>query len=203
MPKSTFFNLSSEKREKIEKAIENEFGRTTFEKASISNIIENAKIPRGSFYQYFEDKEDAIKYIVKKYMKKEKEKEKIRNILIEVDGNIFDATIEIFEYMIESVKEKDKFNLYRNILEELKKNNINIFQEEKQQRNIEEIINMEILNINSKEDIRYMLKIVSAMARTISIEVITGKISKEKGKENLIKELEILKRGMLKDNQNK
>ena len=62
---------------------------------------------------------------------------------------------------------------------------------------------MEILNINSKEDIRYMLKIVSAMARTISIEVITGKISKEKGKENLIKELEILKRGMLKDNQNK
>ena len=201
MPKSTFFNLSSEKREKIEKAIENEFGRTTFEKASISNIIENAKIPRGSFYQYFEDKEDAIKYIVKKYMKKEKEK--IRNILIEVDGNIFDATIEIFEYMIESVKEKDKFNLYRNILEELKKNNINIFQEEKQQRIIEEIINMEILNINSKEDIRYMLKIVSAMARTISIEVITGKISKEKGKENLIKELEILKRGMLKDNQNK
>ena len=66
MPKSTFFNLSPEKREKIEKAIENEFGRTTFEKASISNIIENAKIPRGSFYQYFEDKEDAIKYIVQK-----------------------------------------------------------------------------------------------------------------------------------------
>ena len=28
MPKSTFFNLSPEKREKIEKAIENEFGRT-------------------------------------------------------------------------------------------------------------------------------------------------------------------------------
>lgn len=196
MPKSTFFNLSPEKREKIDKAIENEFGRTTFEKASISNIIETAKIPRGSFYQYFEDKEDSIKYIVQKYMKKEKEK--IKNILIEVDGNIFDATIEIFEYMIESVKEKDKFNLYRNILEELKKNNINIFQEEKKQKNIEEIINMEILNIKGKEDIKYILKIVSAMARTISIEVITGKISKEEGKENLIKELEILKRGMLK-----
>lgn len=196
MPKSTFFNLSPEKREKIEKAIENEFGRTTFEKASISNIIETAKIPRGSFYQYFEDKEDSIKYIVQKYMKKEKEK--IKNILIEVDGNIFDATIEIFEYMIDSVKEKDKFNLYRNILEELKKNNINIFQEEKKQKNIEEIINMEILNIKGKEDIKYILKIVSAMARTISIEVITGKISKEEGKENLIKELEILKRGMLK-----
>ena len=49
MPKATFFNLNNTKRENIEKAIEEEFGRTTFEKASISSIIEKAKIPRGSF----------------------------------------------------------------------------------------------------------------------------------------------------------
>lgn len=196
MPKATFFNLNNTKRENIEKAIEEEFGRTTFEKASISNIIEKAKIPRGSFYQYFEDKEDAIKYIVQKYM--EKEKEKIRKLLIEANGNIFEATIKIFEYMIESVKEKDQFNLYRNIMEELKKNNINIFQEEKKQGNIEEIIDIEILNIESEEDIKYMLKIISVIARTISIEVISGKITKQEGRNNLIKELEILKRGMIK-----
>lgn len=196
MPKATFFNLNNTKRENIEKAIEEEFGRTTFEKASISSIIEKAKIPRGSFYQYFEDKEDAIKYIVQKYM--EKEKEKIRKLLIEANGNIFKATIKIFEYMIESVKEKDQFNLYRNIMEELKKNNINIFQEEKKQGNIEEIIDIEILNIESEEDIKYMLKIISVIARTISIEVISGKITKQEGRDNLIKELEILKRGMIK-----
>ena len=196
MPKATFFNLNKEKRENIEKAIEEEFGRTTFEKASISNIIEKAKIPRGSFYQYFEDKEDAIKYIVQKYMVKEKEK--IRKLLIEANGNIFEATIKIFEYMIESVKEKDQFNLYRNIMEELKRNNINIFQEEKKQGNIDEITDIEILNIESEEDIKYMLKIISVLARTISIEVISGKITKQEGKNNLIQELEILKRGMLK-----
>lgn len=196
MPKATFFNLNNTKRENIEKAIEEEFGRTTFEKASISSIIEKAKIPRGSFYQYFEDKEDAIKYIVQKYM--EKEKEKIRKLLIEANGNIFEATIKIFEYMIESVKEKDQFNLYRNIMEELKKNNINIFQEEKKQGNIEETIDIEILNIESEEDIKYMLKIISVIARTISIEVISGKITKQEGRDNLIKELEILKRGMIK-----
>ena len=61
MPKSTFYNLNNEKREKIEKALKNEFTRNTFEKASISNIIEEAQIPRGSFYQYFEDKEDGLK----------------------------------------------------------------------------------------------------------------------------------------------
>ena len=53
MPKSTFYNLSKEKREKIEAAIKNEFGRNSFSKASISNIIQEANIPRGSFYQYF------------------------------------------------------------------------------------------------------------------------------------------------------
>jgi len=53
MPKETFFNLKLDKREKIETALVNEFSRTTFEKASISNIIEEAQIPRGSFYQYF------------------------------------------------------------------------------------------------------------------------------------------------------
>ena len=128
----------------------------------------------------------------------EKEKEKIRKLLIEANGNIFEATIKIFEYMIESVKEKDQFNLYRNIMEELKKNNINIFQEEKKQGNIEETIDIEILNIESEEDIKYMLKIISVIARTISIEVISGKITKQEGRDNLIKELEILKRGMIK-----
>ena len=57
MPKSTFFNLNEEKRIKIEKALKTEFSRGSFEEASVSNIVTNAQIPRGSFYQYFEDKE--------------------------------------------------------------------------------------------------------------------------------------------------
>ena len=53
MPKQTFFNLKEDKKEKIEKALIKEFSRNSFEKASISNIILEANIPRGSFYQYF------------------------------------------------------------------------------------------------------------------------------------------------------
>ena len=69
MPKATFYNLNSEKKEKIEKALRHEFSQNTFEKASISNIIEEGQIPRGSFYQYFEDKEDALKYIIEELSK--------------------------------------------------------------------------------------------------------------------------------------
>lgn len=34
------------------------------EEASIKNIVEEAEIARGSFYQYFESKEDLLKYIL-------------------------------------------------------------------------------------------------------------------------------------------
>ncbi len=51
----TFKNLSKEKQERILEAAQNEFSRVPFSQAQISNIVREAKIPRGSFYQYFDD----------------------------------------------------------------------------------------------------------------------------------------------------
>ena len=195
MPKKTFINLNSEKKQKIEQAIEKEFSKTSFEKASISNIVEYAKIPRGSFYQYFEDKEDAIKYILQKYMKREKEI--MKEFLLKNRGDIFETSIDIYEYLTNKSKEEDKLNLYKNVLDELKKNNINIFQEEKECK-IDDSINIEMLDIKNQDDIKYIMRIISTITRTISIEVISKKMTKEKGKDILENELEILKRGMLK-----
>ena len=46
-------------------AAENEFLENSFDAASINRIIKEAAIPRGSFYQYFESKEDLLIYILK------------------------------------------------------------------------------------------------------------------------------------------
>lgn len=70
MPKSTFENLSTEKKQRIYEAAIDEFARTRYEHANISNIIKNAGIPRGSFYQYFEDKLDLYLYIFDEIAKK-------------------------------------------------------------------------------------------------------------------------------------
>ncbi len=64
MPKSTFFNLHEEKRERIIEAAIEEFAENLFHKASITRIVDNADIAKGSFYQYFDDKKDIFKYIV-------------------------------------------------------------------------------------------------------------------------------------------
>jgi AcrR family transcriptional regulator len=57
MPKPTFFNLSTDKKENLIQAARREFSRAPLHEALISNIVKSAEISRGSFYQYFDDKE--------------------------------------------------------------------------------------------------------------------------------------------------
>ena len=65
MPKETFYNLSEEKRQRIFQAAVSEFASHKFSEASLNRIVKAAKIPWGSFYQYFEDKEDLYLYVIK------------------------------------------------------------------------------------------------------------------------------------------
>ena len=64
MPKETFFNLPEEKQHRILDISLEEFYVQGYEKASISRIVETAGIAKGSFYQYFEGKEDLFRFIV-------------------------------------------------------------------------------------------------------------------------------------------
>lgn len=64
MPSQTFFNLPEDKRERIINAAVDEFSKYSFNNASIARIIEGAGIPRGSFYQYFDDIKDVYKYML-------------------------------------------------------------------------------------------------------------------------------------------
>lgn len=59
MAKDTYYALDKEKRNRILDACIQEFSEHPFSKASINRIIKHADIPRGSFYQYFENKEDC------------------------------------------------------------------------------------------------------------------------------------------------
>src|SRR5512147_284534 len=64
MPKPTFFNLPQEKRETIMNAAIEEFAEYGLENASTNRIVKNSGIAKGSFYQYFEDKEDVFRHLM-------------------------------------------------------------------------------------------------------------------------------------------
>ena len=68
MPRSTFCRLAPEKQERLLEAATREFSRRSFAEASINQIIKDAGIPRGSFYMYFDDKEDLFCYVMSGYV---------------------------------------------------------------------------------------------------------------------------------------
>ena len=193
MPKSTFYNLNEEKREKIKKALKKEFTKHTFEKASISNIIEEAKIPRGSFYQYFEDKEDALKYIIEDFVNDEKEK--IKELLIQNKGDIFLTTLDLYSYFVDKNYHEKEVKLFQNIINKLRNENVNIYKniklkkftdlKDNEKRNC--YINTSLLAIENEEDIQYMLRILTCILRAEIMDVMQKKVSKEKRKRRIIK----------------
>jgi AcrR family transcriptional regulator len=71
MPKQTFLNLPVEKRETIMNAAVEEFAEYGLENASTNRIVKNSGIAKGSFYQYFEDKQDVFMYMLDLIEKKE------------------------------------------------------------------------------------------------------------------------------------
>src|SRR5919205_3691509 len=73
MPKQTFLNLPAEKRDIIMNAAIEEFAEYGLENASTNRIVKNSGIAKGSFYQYFEDKQDVFMHMLTVIEQKEME----------------------------------------------------------------------------------------------------------------------------------
>ena len=114
MPTERFYRLPEAKKQVIRQAAIKEFARVPFEKASINQIIQNADISRGSFYTYFEDKQDVVLYIFEdnaRQMQECCERELDKN-----DGNLFDMLEWLFEFTIRKLEEsKEMVQLVRNV----------------------------------------------------------------------------------------
>lgn len=64
MPKATFNKLSAARKNAFTEAFLKEFAMHDFDNASISKVLKNLSIAKGSFYQYFEDKMDLFNYLI-------------------------------------------------------------------------------------------------------------------------------------------
>jgi AcrR family transcriptional regulator len=63
MAKETFLKLNSEKRNRFIKAALKEFSANNFQAASVTSIVKELGIAKGSVYQYFENKLDLWLYL--------------------------------------------------------------------------------------------------------------------------------------------
>ena len=112
VPKETFLNLSEGKKEIIINAAKREFARVPFQETSIKNIVEDAGIARGSFYQYFESKEDLLEYIISNHalMVNKGTEETFHK----TNGDIFEVFISIYDHVLEQCMSKEDIKLYKN-----------------------------------------------------------------------------------------
>ncbi len=64
MPRPRFDKLDPEVRARVLVAAAQEFGSSSYDSASLNRIIEQAGISKGSFYYYFDDKEDLFRAVL-------------------------------------------------------------------------------------------------------------------------------------------
>lgn len=198
MAKQTFLNLSEDKRNMVVNALKKEFSRVPLKDALVSNIIIDAKIPRGSFYQYFSDIEDAFYYIIGEYSKDIKRK--LLEYLEKNKGDIILSYRELYLYILNVIDNPDDNEYFENIFL-----NMNYEIEKMFTPNFNDGLNLILnhvdiskLNISSKFGLGYILDIIESIMMTNIIQSYKRNLSKEKNKEIFERELALVCAGILK-----
>ena len=109
MPKSTYFSLSDEKRNRVYDACLNEFQTHSFHEAKIMHIVKALDIPRGSFYQYFEDLKDAYFYVLSQ------ETLEIHDLFFNLlKDNSIEESLDKYKYLLlENLIDSPQYKLYK------------------------------------------------------------------------------------------
>ena len=200
MPTETFFKLAEEKRKKIIEAGKDEFSSVSLDEASIKNIAEKAGIARGSFYQYFKSKKDLLFFILEE--NRETMEKKLNRIIKESDGEIFNIYISIYDDMTSKCFDNMNRDIYKRIFENLKTNDESVFEgmeEKKKQdfKNVKNLIDKRKLKIESDLDFDLIIQILNAITMSSVVRSIKY-TSPEKAREEFLKKIEFIKKGIEK-----
>ena len=204
MPKQTFFHLPKDKQDTLIQAAKKEFSRVPLHEASIANIIKDAGIPRGSYYQYFEDKEDLFYYLLN--LTSQINNDRFIATLKEKNGDIFATLIDSFQYMLHSHRTQEHKNFFKNTFLNMnyKTENIlasSIYQENRKSQYLAmvSLINTENLNVKNEQELHYILKMMIAVTFQNVIQVFDRDMNDDEAIKRYVEQIELLKRGFYKE----
>lgn len=202
MPRSQFMKLSEVKKNKIITCAQEEFVKNGYETASINQIIKNAGIARGSFYNYFEDKADIYYYIVEEY--RQKITDLLYKSIIDMQGDIFKgysmffqkitmlnifSSSKIFQKLVDDILENGFLSLINN------NKNVNA---EDFLKNFLKIIDLKKLKINSSKDLYAALDLMTMITMQHIKHLENKKFSKDQITEIYTKQLKLISCGLEK-----
>lgn len=155
-------------------------------------------ISRGSFYQYFESKEDLLKYII--IQDTESKNKEIADLLKETDGDIFELCIFLYDKMTKKIEKDENMIVFRKIF-----NNIMQSKEKRVLENnlidfkmICKIIKSNNLKIQNEKELEILLKmLIDITFKSIMYSKMNE--NKKEEREKFLKRLEFIKFGVMEN----
>lgn len=203
MPKQTFFNLPEDKKKKIINAARKEFSRVPIYEASISNIIKDANIPRGSFYQYFENKEDIFFLVLKDF--RNMNERKFKKFLMDTNGDLIEAFILLYEQLLQFFTNEEDRNFFKNAFlnmnHRIEQNIAPWLRKENKRKHLDELvklIDLSKLNITEQDDVFIIFRILTKLTMGNIVESFSKKLSFNESMQLYKKQIELIKNGIYK-----
>lgn len=203
MPSEKFIKLPAENKEKLTQAIKKELQRVSFDKISMQNIVIDAEISMDLFYDYFENIDDMIEYMLYDY--KKIMFEEVRKSLTNSNGDIFVMFNDLLRFTVEFATSSDTNKYCKNLLADVKVTNKfflktpNEIEHKKVLDKLRPYINYQMLNIDDYTDFSYMLEILFSLYRSAIAEIFVNVPSFEQVRRDYNRKLYLLKRGFVKD----
>ncbi|HLS09344.1 TetR family transcriptional regulator [Lentibacillus sp.] len=198
MPKQTFYNLPEEKKQTLIRAVEKEFSRVPLHDASITNIVKEADIPRGSFYQYFDDKEDAFFFLLDDLA--EKRKEVFIRLLEKHHGDLIDAVRAFFQTAITEVENLNFMkNTFLNMTYKIEDSFLKAFsdrQNSEQFREVSSLIDKRKLNLAGDKELFHVMQILTSVIVRNLVEKFARNLSDEEAMNHFTIQMKLLKTGL-------
>src|SRR5699024_942868 len=181
-----------------------EFARVPFAEASIANIVRESGISRGSFYQYFEDKEDVFFYL----LNEQAQKTHLRFIddLKYCKGNIFHTFMHSFEFIIHDLENEENHNFLRNVFlhlnyetEKTLVNNISNYGFNERYQEMRPLIDTSQLHVENDEELLQVLQMTITIMMHNFVKKFAKDLSKEEVLQNFKLQLKLLQRGFVRE----
>jgi len=198
LPSQTFNNLSEEKKQRIFNALYAELQRVSFPEMSINQVIKNAGIPRGSFYQYFENKDDAFDYFIQESSKKIKEC--VIKRISTVHGDIFELCETVFDEIVNAGKEKSMINIVDHVIPYVNVNKLEPLSEYienmEREKRLEACSSLGIgnLKIKDEEELMDIIGVIESIFQSALPQIICGKEDTSDIKNKFVRKLNFIKR---------
>ncbi len=106
MPKNTFFHLTAEKQARIIQGAKKAFSAVPYRRVTIDQIVRLADIPKGSFYQYFENKDDLFTYIFGELG--DEKKEALESVVDQISNHCFEEFVPILLSQAKTFENQDE-----------------------------------------------------------------------------------------------